>query len=139
MFVMFINNWWIYKDLTEIQRSYLLNVLTGLRGIRRKCFKGVRDQIKRHRSILITLIQLYPFVLHFQRLLFLIPGNSMVYWLKKIKSNYLSSHSNSLIILAVAPRQATTSFHFTFLIGNMKTKTKMLKAILEGKNKPYLG
>ena len=122
MFVIFINNWWTYKDLVEIQTLYLLNVLIGLRGIRRKCFKGVRDQIKRHRSILITLILLYPFVLHFQRLFFFNTRKQYAVLVKKIKSNYLSSHVNSLIILAMAPRQATTSFHFIFLIGNMRTE-----------------
>ena len=96
-----------------------------MRGTRRKRFNSVRDQIKRHRSILIILILLYPFVLHFPKLFFFNTKKQYGVLVKKIKSNYLSSHPDSLIILAVAPRQVTTSFHFTFFTGNMKTEIKI--------------
>lgn len=50
---------------------------------------------------------------------------------KKNKSNYLGSHPDSFIILAVPPRQVTTFFYFTFLIGKMKTvRYKSQKVIL---------
>ena len=51
--------------LLFLERSYLLNVLMVLGEIRRKYSNGLRDQIKRHRSILITISLLHPFPWHF--------------------------------------------------------------------------
>lgn len=101
-----------------------------LRGIRGSYSSGWRDQIKRCRSILIIPNLFPPLPLHFLETFFEMERQYGVL-VKRIKSNYLGSHPDSFIILAVPPRQVTTFFYFTFLIGKMKTvRYKSQKVIL---------